>query len=112
MKLAIIGTRRAPSNISVVILRYIPENVTEIVSGGAIGTDRAAEEIADSLSLPIRRFLPNYKKYGRNAPLKRNIEIVDYADEVIAFWDGSSHGTKQCIIECVNRRKPIRVIPI
>jgi hypothetical protein len=112
MKLAIIGTRRAPANISVIILRHLPENITEIVSGGTQGVDQAAEELAAALSISIRRFLPDYARYGRNAPLKRNVEIIEYADEVLAFWDGSSHGTKQCIIECINRRKPIRVIPL
>ncbi|NLN82555.1 MAG: hypothetical protein GX136_08440 [Clostridiales bacterium] len=112
MKLAIIGTRRAHADICVTILRYIPDNVTEIVSGGARGVDKAAEELAKLLSLPIRRFLPDYARYGRIAPLRRNIEIIEYADEVIAFWDGISHGTKQAIIECINRRIPIRVIPI
>ena len=91
MKLAIIGTRRAPADICVTILRYIPDNVTEIVSGGARGVDKAAEELAKLLSLPIRRFLPDYARYGRIAPLRRNIEIIEYADEVIAFWDGISH---------------------
>lgn len=111
MKVAVIGTRTAPANISAAILRYLPGNVSEIVSGGAKGVDHAAEEVAGLLSLPVRRFLPDYKRYGRNAPLKRNIEIIEYADEVLAFWDGISSGTKQCIVECINRRKPIRVIP-
>jgi hypothetical protein len=112
MKVAIIGTRNAPANISVTILRYLPRNVTEIVSGGAIGVDKAAEELAVTLSLPIKRFLPDYRRYGRRAPLNRNIEIIKYADRVLAFWDGRSRGTRQCIIECINRRKPVRIIPI
>lgn len=112
MKVAIIGTRTAPGNIATTILRSLPENVTEIVSGGAAGVDKAAEEVAGILSLPVRRFLPDYRRYGSRAPLCRNIQIVEYADRVIAFWDGKSRGTRHCIIECINRRKPVRIIRI
>lgn len=112
MKVAIIGTRTAPGNIATTILRSLPENVTEIVSGGADGVDKAAEEVAGILSLPVRRFLPDYRRYGSRAPLCRNIQIVEYADRVIAFWDGKSRGTRHCIIECINRRKPVRIIRI
>lgn len=35
-------------------------------------------------------FLPEYKIHGRYAPLKRNLEIIDNADFVLAFWDGKA----------------------
>lgn len=112
MKVAIIGTRNAPNNIIPVIMRHLPDDITEIVSGGAAGVDMAAEQIACALSIPVKRFLPDYRRFGRSAPLKRNIEIVDYADKILAFWDGKSSGTKHCIIECINRRKPVMIIRI
>lgn len=111
MKIAIIGSRQAPKTIAADILPYIPVNATEIVSGGAEGVDKAAEDIAASLSLPLRRFLPDYEKYGRRAPLMRNLEIIAYADEVLAFWDGASRGTMHCIAECIRSGKPVRVVP-
>ena len=89
MRLAIIGSRKAPKNIAVDILPYVPADATEIVSGGAEGVDKAAEDIAAALSLPLRRFLPNYERYGKRAPLMRNLEIIAYADEVLAFWNAS-----------------------
>ena len=42
-------------------------------------------------------FLPEYERYGRAAPIVRNKKIVDYADKVIAFWDGNSKGTLSVI---------------
>lgn len=68
MRLAIIGSRKAPKNIAVDILPYVPADATEIVSGGAEGVDKAAEDIAAALSLPLRRFLPDYERYGKRAP--------------------------------------------
>ena len=61
----------------------MPENVSEIVSGGAKGVDSCAREYAEKNKIPLKEFLPDYRKYGRGAPLKRNIEIIEYADGVL-----------------------------
>ena len=90
MKLAIIGSR----NIVLENLdKYIPQSTTEIVSGGAKGVDSCAEKYANERGIKLTVFLPEYEKYGRAAPLKRNLLIAEYADQAIAFWDGSSKGT-------------------
>ena len=54
-------------------------------------------------------FFPDYKRYGKLAPLYRNIQIIEYADEVIAFWDGKSTGTKYVIDNCMKTGRKIRV---
>lgn len=96
MKLAIIGSR----NLVVENLEdYIPENVTEIVSGGARGIDTCAKEYAIRNGIKLTEFLPEYSKYGRVAPLKRNEQIAEYADEALVFWDGLSRGT-QYTVKC------------
>lgn len=107
MKIALIGSR----NLIVKDLgRYLPENVTEIVSGGARGIDACAREYAKSHGIKLTEFLPEYEKYGRSAPLKRNLKIIDYADLIIAFWDGQSRGTKFVIDNCKKRNKKVTVI--
>ena len=107
MKVAVIGSR----NLIVQDLkRYLPEEVTEIVSGGAKGVDTSAKEYADAQGIKLTEFLPEYGRYGRGAPLKRNISIIEYADLVLAFWDGKSRGTKFVIDECKKRNKPVRII--
>ena len=62
----------------------------EIVSGGAVGVDFCAAEYAKKKGLRLTEFLPQYGRYGRAAPIVRNKKIVDYADKIIVFWDGSS----------------------
>ena len=59
--------------------------------------------------IKLKEFLPEYERYGRSAPLKRNLQIIDYADEVIAFWDGMSHGTRFVIENCKRKNVPIKV---
>ena len=106
MKVAVIGSR----GLSVTDLgRYLPENTTEIVSGGAKGVDTSAREYALSHGIKLTEFLPEYTKYGRSAPLKRNITIIEYSDIVLAFWDGKSRGTKFVIDNCRKLGVEVRV---
>jgi len=106
MRVAVIGSRGlcVPN-----LEKYLPEDVTEIVSGGARGVDTSAKEYALAHGLRLTEFLPEYDKFGRGAPLKRNITIIENADLVLAFWDGKSHGTKFVIDNCSQRGIPIRV---
>ncbi len=107
MKLAIIGSRGLTvKNLE----KYLPSDVTEIVSGGAKGIDTCAMEYALTQGIKLTEILPAYKKYGRSAPLKRNLLIIDYADEVLAFWDGRSRGTKYVIDQCRMKMKKVTVI--
>lgn len=106
MKVAVIGSR----NISITnIGDFLPENTTEIISGGAMGVDTSARDYAVSNDIKLTEILPEYNKYGRGAPLKRNNQIVDLADCVIAFWDGKSRGTKYVIDYCSKINKSIDV---
>lgn len=106
MKIAVIGSR----NSTVKDLgNYLPKEVTEIVSGGAKGIDTCAKEYALANGIKLTEFLPEYEKYGKSAPLKRNLQIIYYADLVLAFWDGESRGTKNVIDNCKKREKKVRV---
>lgn len=46
----------------------------------------------------------------RGAPLMRNKQIVDYADKMIAFWDGESRGTSYAINYAGEKGKQVNVI--
>ena len=99
MKLAIIGSRNI-SNID--IEKYIPTGVTEIVSGGAKGVDSLAKKYAIEHNIKYTEILPDYPRYKKGAPLKRNEEIAKYADIALVFWNGTSKGTKYTI-DCFKR---------
>lgn len=72
-------------------------DIREIISGGARGADSLAVKYAKAKGIPFREFLPNWHLHGKSAGFKRNKLIVEAADEVIAFWDGESRGTKHSI---------------
>ena len=106
MKVAVIGSRGLTINN---LEEYLPPETTEIISGGAKGVDACAKKYAISHNIKLTEFLPEYKKYGKGAPLKRNITIIENADVVLAFWDGRSSGTWFVIDYCKNSGKDIRI---
>jgi hypothetical protein len=109
MKIAVIGSRE----LTVRDLElYLPPETTEIVSGGARGVDTSAAEYAKAHGLKLTVFLPDYDKYGKRAPLVRNVSIVDYADKVLAYWDGKSRGTAFVIDYAKKSKKPCKIILI
>lgn len=117
MRVAIIGSRnieydKMKERAYALLCRYIPANATEIVSGGAVGIDTLAEIYAKQNGLPTKIFKPDYARYGKRAPLVRNDEIVDYAQYVLAVWDGSSHGTAYTVATCIQKGIPVKVVTL
>ena len=106
MRVAIVGSRNLKED---KLDRYLPNETTEIVSGGARGIDTCARQWANSHSIKLTEFLPDYEKYGRSAPLRRNITIIQNADLVLAFWDQKSRGTKFVIDKCKELGVPVKI---
>ena len=90
MKLAIIGSRSLNFNFE----KHISPDIDTIVSGGASGIDTLAEKYADEHNIDKIIIKPDYRKFGKYAPIKRNKSIIELADIVVAFWGGQSSGTK------------------
>ena len=112
MRVGIIGSRELNNNEEEcykIVCENVPRNCTEIVSGGASGIDMLAERYARENALLFKRFEPEYYKYGKSAPLMRNAQIIEYANFVLAFWDGKSRGTAQAIKICCDTDKPVEI---
>jgi len=71
--------------------------LTEIVSGTANGADKCGEQWATSNGIKIKRFPANWDLYGKSAGHLRNAEMAEYGDQLLAFWDNKSKGTKSMI---------------
>jgi hypothetical protein len=82
---------------------------TEVVSGGAQGVDFLAELYAKKKSLPFKEFKADWEQFGKKAGFLRNSEMADYADGLVAVWDGHSKGTFHMIAEMVKRNKLVYV---
>lgn len=85
------------------------EDITKIVSGGAIGADSLAKQYAKENSIEIQEFLPDYAAFGKTAPKQRNYLIIDNADKILAFWDHKSPGTNHALQYAKSLNKPIYI---
>ncbi len=78
----------------------------EIVEGCCPNSaDFYAEEWAKENNIKVHHFPSTSGNY-----LKRNIEMVEVCDEVLAFWDSFSYGTSHTIATAVSLGKPVKVI--
>lgn len=90
----------------------------ELVCGMATGPDLIAKNWAEKVwqqgknkefKILIKEFPADWEKYGKAAGAIRNKEMGDYADALIAFWDGKSRGTKHMIDYMLSIGKEVHV---
>ena len=84
--------------------------VTEIVSGCSAGADTLGAYWAQVNNIPVKFFQADWESLGRKAGPIRNSEMAEYADVLIAFWDGESRGTLDTITKMKALQKPVIVI--
>ena len=111
MKIAIIGSRTFTDYtlLQEVLLKF-GKDVTEVVSGAAKGADSLGAKYAKEHKLRLTEFNPDWEKYGKSAGYRRNVDIIENCDWVVAFWDGVSKGTAHSINIARNKRKPTVII--
>ncbi len=108
MKIAVIGSRNL--SIEESVLQKQLKEAKEIISGGAKGIDTCVANYARKNNIILTEIVPDYKLYGRAAPIVRNKQIVDCADKIIAFWDGNSKGTLSVIKYAKQAKKICEII--
>jgi len=78
-----------------------------IISGGARGADSLAERWAkDNQIVGLTVYIAQWNTFGKSAGMKRNYQIVDNADTVIAFLHPNSKGTWHTIKLATAKQKP------
>lgn len=75
---------------------------TEIVISHTKGDYRIGEFVAKFYHIPVKRFIPDWDTRGIGVDIKSlecvsNVEMVEYADSLLAFWDKKSKGTAHMI---------------
>ena len=84
-------------SVDMIIEKYYPKSNITIVSGRARGADRLGEAYAVERRYKTKLFPADWEQYGKSAGYRRNKEMGDYANVLIAFWDGKSKGTEHMI---------------
>jgi len=97
VRVAVVGSRDYPDLAQVGrYIRALPRG-TVVVSGGARGVDSRAESAARNAGLVTDIYLADWDLHGKKAGYVRNMLLVDACDKLVAFWDGTSRGTKHAI---------------
>lgn len=100
MKVIVAGSRHIEdADLVVTAIESSGFPVTQIVSGGAPGVDSIGEQYARWRKIQLMIFKADWNRYGRSAGPKRNRQMAEYADALVAIWDGKSRGTKNMIDE-------------
>lgn len=69
----------------------------EVVCGVARGADEAGANWAGRHGAELMMFPADWVRHGRSAGHIRNSQMADYADCLVAMWDGESRGTAHMI---------------
>ena len=77
---------------------------TAIISGPARGADTLGTHYARERGIQVLEFPADWERLGRRAGMVRNLQMLDAADAVVAFWDGQSRGTAHTIGEAKKKR--------
>lgn len=88
---------------------FIP---TEVISGGAYGVDRLGEQYAKTNNLTLSVFRADWELFGKSAGPIRNKQMAQYAQALIALWDGVSRGTHDMIKQAIQNGLKIKVFLI
>ena len=109
MKVIIAGSRSIIPKYREITNALIKANVhvTEVVSGCAQGVDTVAIGWGYAEHITVKKFPADWNKYGKKAGILRNIEMGDYADLLLVFWDGKSRGTSHMIDYMNKLGKPV-----
>lgn len=78
-----------------------------VVAGGAKGVDTIARDWTKSHHIEYVEYPAQWHIYGKSAGIVRNHEMVDFADELISFWDTKSSGTLEAIKYAIKMGKKV-----
>lgn len=88
----------------------LAEYSVSLVSGMAKGADMMGYMFAKQEGITCHHFPADWNKYGKSAGFRRNQEMADFSDGLVAFWDGRSSGTKHMIQTMRDMGKDVWII--
>lgn len=90
-------------------ISYSEYKITEVVGGGAKGADELGMIWATQNDIKFTLFPEDWNMYGKAAGPIRNRQMAEYADALIALWDGESKGTRNMIDEARKQKLKIHI---
>jgi hypothetical protein len=113
MKLIIAGSRTfADYQFLCQVLAPDRHRITQVLTGGAKGADQLGYRwaVAHGLGKQHQLFRAAWERFGKSAGVRRNHQMAQAGDMLIAFWDGQSPGTAH-MVQCMQQLgKPVVVV--
>ena len=110
MKVGIVGSRhfKAPDRVTEYV-RALPMNAS-IITGSASGVDAAATKAARERGIAVQVMAASFEEMAdASRAAARNQRLVNACDVVVAFWDGSSEGTRATVERALDTGKEVHV---
>jgi len=110
LRVAIVGSRRFSEPTRVIdYVNALPPRAS-IITGGASGVDAAATKAARAKGIAIQVIPASFDELADAArAAARNQRLVDACDVLVAFWDGSSKGTRATVDRALDSGKEVHV---
>jgi len=86
--------------------------ISVVISGGARGVDRQAENWAVDNDVPLLIYHADWENLGKKAGVIRNLQMAQEGDALVAVWDGASRGTKDMISKAKKRGLKVFVLTV
>jgi hypothetical protein len=111
MRVAIVGSRRfaEPQRVSDYV-RALPPRAS-IITGSSSGVDAEVTRAARAKGIPVQVMPASFEELsdaGRSAAV-RNQRLIDACDVLVAFWDGTSKGTRSTVERALDSGKEVHV---
>jgi SLOG family YspA-like protein len=113
MKLIIAGSRTF-TDYQLPCQTLAPERlrITQVITGGARGTDQLGYRWAWKHALPHQLFRADWERFGKSAGVRRNYQMAQAGDVLVCFWDGVSKGSAH-MVQCMRQLgKPVVVVRV
>jgi predicted Rossmann fold nucleotide-binding protein DprA/Smf involved in DNA uptake len=110
LKVAIVGSRHfsEPDRVADYV-RSLPAKAS-VLTGSASGVDAVATKAAREKGIPVQVMPASFDEMAdASKAAARNQRLVDACDVLVAFWDGSSKGTRATVERALDSGKEVHV---
>jgi hypothetical protein len=111
MRVGIVGSRHFPELGRVAEYVRSQPSTSSLVTGSASGVDATATRAARERGLPVRVLGASFEEAAdAGSAIERNQRLVSACDVLVAFWDGSSRGTRLTVERALDSRREVHVL--
>ncbi|HEY1420362.1 MAG TPA: SLOG family protein [Candidatus Dormibacteraeota bacterium] len=110
MRVAIVGSRRFADTGRVTdYVNSLPARAS-IITGSASGVDAAATKAARAKGIAVQVLPASFEEISdASKSAARNQKLIDACDVLVAFWDGTSRGTRTTVERALDSGKEVHV---